>query len=89
MRLSRLSRLGLLRPLLILSLLTLPTVASAQTARKEQNQQLIFDDDLLDADLSTPFGDPLFAGHLPPARTLLIRPRTNFVAELYKSVEHI
>ncbi len=44
---------------------------------------------MLDANLSTPFGDPPFAGHLPPARTLLIRPRTNFVAELYKSIEQI
>jgi len=74
---------------LSLALLTLPTLASAQTARKAQNQQVIFDDDLLDANLSTPSGDPLFAGHLPPARTLLIRPRTNFVAELYKSIEQI
>ncbi|HEX7451936.1 MAG TPA: hypothetical protein VF294_06615 [Polyangiaceae bacterium] len=82
-------RQRLIRRLLILTLLTLPTVASAQSAREEQNQQVIFDDDLLDAALSTPFGDPLFAGHLPPARTLLIRPRTNFVAELYKSIEQI
>ena len=82
-------RLRLTRRLLILALLTLPTIASAQSARKEQDQQVIFDDDLLDAALSTPFGDPLFAGHLPPARTLLIRPRTNFVAELYKSIEQI
>ena len=82
-------RQRLIRRLLILTLLTLPTVASAQSARNEQDQQVIFDDDLLDAALSTPFGDPLFAGHLPPARTLLIRPRTNFVAELYKSIEQI
>ena len=77
------------RPLLMLSLLALPTVARAEPAPKPQNQQVVFDDDLLDADLSTPFGDPLFGGHLPPARTPLIRPRTNFVAELYKSVEQI
>ncbi|HEY5375749.1 MAG TPA: hypothetical protein VIK01_18850 [Polyangiaceae bacterium] len=82
-------RQRLMRRLLILTLLTLPTVASAQRVREEQNQQVIFDDDLLDAALSTPFGDPLFAGHLPPARTLLIRSRTNFVAELYKSIEQI
>lgn len=50
---------------------------------------MIFDDDLLDVALSTPFGDPLFAGHLPPARTLLIRPRTNFVAERYKAIAQI
>ena len=85
----RLPRLRLTRSLLILSLLLLPTVADAQTAHKEQNQQVVFDDDLLDADLSTPFGDPLFAGHLPPARRQLIRPRTNFIAELYESVEQI
>jgi uncharacterized protein YcfL len=82
-------RLRLTRSILILSLLLLPTVASAQTAHKEPNQQVVFDDDLLDADLSTPFGDPLFAAQLPPARTQLIRPRTNFVAELYRSVEQI
>jgi hypothetical protein len=72
----------------------LPSSAYAQTgggkaAAQARNQFVSFDDDLLDANSSAPFGDRVFAGHLPPARTLLIRPRTNFVAELYKSVEQL
>jgi hypothetical protein len=55
----------------------------------QRDQLMIFDDDLLDADLATPFGDPVFSGHLRPGRVTLIRPRTSFVPELYKSVEHI
>jgi uncharacterized protein YcfL len=85
----RLPRFCVTSALLILGLLTLATVSSAQTARREHDQQVLFDDDLLEADLSAPFGDPLFAGHPRPAHTLLIRPRTNFVAELYKSIAQI
>ena len=55
----------------------------------ERDQLMIFDDDLLDADLATPFGDPVFSGHIRPGRVTLIRPRTSFLPELYKSVEHI
>ncbi|HTA88212.1 MAG TPA: hypothetical protein VK745_01500 [Polyangiaceae bacterium] len=55
----------------------------------ERDQLMIFEDDLLDADLATPFGDPVFSGHIRPGRVTLIRPRTSFVPELYKSVEHI
>jgi hypothetical protein len=61
----------------------------AAPARENRDQNLVFDDDLLSADLSTPFGDPVFSGHLRPGRVMLIRPRTSFVPELYKSVEHI
>ncbi len=61
--------------------------APSEHAARDQN--VVFDDDLLNADLSTPFGDPVFAGHLPPARVTLIRPRASFVPELYKSVEQI
>ena len=64
-------------------------VAQAQTAHSDRIQNVIFDDDLLNGDLGAPFGDPVFPGHLPPARTQLIRPRTNFLPELYKSVEHL
>ena len=72
----------------------LPSNAYAQTggakaAAPARNQFVSFDDDLLDANLSTPFGERVFGGHLPPARTLFIRPRTNFVAELYESVEQL
>jgi len=64
-------------------------VAHAQTTAGDHDQNVVFDDDLLNADLGAPFGDRVFPGHLPPARTLLIRPRTNFLPELYKSIEHI
>jgi hypothetical protein len=64
-------------------------VAQAQTAQADRIQNVIFDDDLLHGDLGAPFGGPVFPSHLPPARTQLIRPRTNFLPELYKSVEHI
>lgn len=79
---------------LVFCLCALPSVARARghgapAAREDQSQFVSFEDDPLDANLSTPFGDPLFTGHLPPARTLLIRPRTNFVPELYKSVENL
>lgn len=63
--------------------------AVPETAHNARDQLMIFDDDLLDADLATPFGDPVFSGHLRPGRVTLIRPRTSFVPELYKSVEHI
>jgi len=64
-------------------------VAHAEGARSAQIQEVVFEDDLLDADLGAPFGVQVFSGHLPPARTSLIRPRTNFVAELYESVERL
>lgn len=64
-------------------------VAQAQSAHSDRIQNVVFDDDLLNGDLGAPFGDPVFSSHLPPARTQLIRPRTNFLPELYKSVEHL
>jgi hypothetical protein len=88
----------------LFALLSHSTVAHAQTTQaartkhasatseakpSERDQLMIFDDDLLDADLATPFGDPVFSGHIRPGRVTLIRPRTSFVPELYKSVEHI
>jgi hypothetical protein len=63
--------------------------AHAPPAREDRDQHVVFDDDLLDANLDTPFGDPVFSKHMPPARVTLIRPRTSFVPELYKSVEQI
>ena len=63
------------------------TARAARAARADQFVE--FSDELLDADLPAPFGDPLFTGHRLRPRTLLIRPRTNFVPELYKSVEQI
>ncbi len=72
-----------------LTALSAARVAHAQAAHADRDQKLIFDDDLLNADLGAPFGAQVFPSHLPPARTLLIRPRTNFLPELYKSVEQL
>jgi hypothetical protein len=86
--------------LLILCVGSLPAWACAEDEPKDRDQHLQFDDDLLNADLGTPrtrhqwrrkhrpergLADPLFSGHLPKARTWLIRPRTNFIPELYQS----
>ncbi|HYQ47069.1 MAG TPA: hypothetical protein VER11_34100 [Polyangiaceae bacterium] len=64
-------------------------IARGQTAHGDRNQNVVFDDDLLNGDLAAPFGTQIFPPHLPPARVQLIRPRTNFLPELYKSVEHL
>jgi hypothetical protein len=64
-------------------------LAHAQAARADRIQNVVFVDDLLNADLGGPSGVRVFSNHLPPARTQLIRPRTNFLPELYKSVEHL
>jgi hypothetical protein len=66
-----------------------PRVAHAQAAQADRIQNVVFDDDLLNGDLGAPFGVQIFPSHLPPARTQFIRPRTNFLPELYKSVEHL
>ena len=77
------------------AVLLMPAHAGAQSRTTRaavipSGEQFVeFSDELLDADLPRPFGDPLFTGHRPPPRTLLIRPRTNFVPELYESVEQI
>ena len=72
-----------------LAALASPRLGQAQAAHGDRIQNEVFDDDLLTADLGTPSGARVFGGHLPPARTQLIRPRTNFLPELYKSVEHL
>lgn len=72
-----------------LAALASPRLCQAQAAHGDRVQNEVFDDDLLTADLGTPFGARVFGSHLPPARTQLIRPRTNFLPELYKSVEHL
>ena len=69
--------------------LTLPS--SAQTAEERQTPSgtyYRFVDDLLPGDSAGPYGDVI---RLPgsPARALLIRPRTSFVAELLNSVEQL
>ncbi len=72
-----------------LTALTEARVANAQAAHGERIQNVVFVDDLLNGDLAAPFGAQVFPSHLPPARTPFIRPRTNFLPELYKSVEHL
>ena len=72
-----------------LAVLASPRLGYAQPAHGDRVQHEVFDDDLLTGDLATLSGARVFSGHLPPARTQLIRPRTSFVPELYKSVEHL
>jgi hypothetical protein len=64
-------------------------VARAQPAHEEQNQNVFFDADELNADLGAAWGDPVFPPHLRPPRTQLIRPRVHFLPELLKSVEQL
>ena len=71
-----------------LGTLTLPRIAQAQGKHQERVQHEVFDDDLLNADLGTPYGVQVFP-RLRGPRVSLIRPRTSFVPELLKSVEHI
>ena len=91
---KRLIRLAVLAMLGAVGLISRAAVAQAQTVhsrspREDRDQHMVFDDDLLNADLVAPFGDPVFSKHMPPARVTLIRPRTSFVPELYESVEQI
>jgi hypothetical protein len=72
-----------------LTMLACPRLSQAQAAQGDEVQHEVFDDDLLNADLGTPYGEWTFAGHLPSARTRLLRPRMTFVPELYQSVEHL
>jgi len=81
--------LGLLAPFAVPAGVAHAQSARSQPAREDRDQHVVFDDDLLDADLVTPFGDPVFSRHIRPGRVLLIRPRTSFVPELCRSVEHI
>jgi hypothetical protein len=71
-----------------LAALSSTRIAQAQQKHEERVQNEIFDDDLLNADLGAPFGVQVFP-RLRGAHVLLIRPRTSFVPELLKSIEHI
>ena len=80
------------RLLLSASLLTAlgwPRPGHAQAAAADRIQNEVFDDDLLTAGLAEPDGARVFGSHLPPARVQLIRPRTHFLLELLKSIEHL
>ena len=79
----------ILRTLLVLVTLSVPELAQAQSVHMERDQHVVFDDELLNADLGTPSGALVFGAHVRPPRPQLIRPRTNFVPELYKSIENI
>ena len=73
------------------AVLCLPAVAGAQVKRsdftKEGGEHVFLDDDLLGGG-SSPYGSWL-KHRKRAARTLLIRPRSSFVPEMYKSVEDI
>ena len=71
-----------------LAAFTSTRTAQAQNEHEDRVQNEVFDDDLLNADLGAPFGVQVFP-RLRGAHVLLIRPRTSFVPELYKSIEHI
>ncbi|HYQ03089.1 MAG TPA: hypothetical protein VER96_30660 [Polyangiaceae bacterium] len=68
--------------------LTSTRIAQAQPNHEDRVQNEVFDDDLLNADLGTPYGTWEFPRRHGP-RVMLLRPRTSFVPELLKSVEHI
>jgi hypothetical protein len=59
-------------------------VTSAE--RTEDGNRYIFDDELLNSDVGFPAGARIQVRPLA-GRVLLIRPRTSFVREMFKSVE--
>jgi hypothetical protein len=78
-------------PLLGLALFSLSGHADAdvdQVERRKDGDYFVFLDDLLNSDVTQPMGGRLT---VPPKkyRVLLIRPRTSFVMEMFKSVEGI
>jgi len=68
--------------------LTLAPSAWADNSDSDEGYGYIFKDDPLDGAGYDPNGDMLRV-RPPPGRTMLIRPRTQFVVEMLKSVEHI
>jgi hypothetical protein len=75
--------------LVALGVLSLASVASADvrsSQRTKDGDYHEFDDELVDSDVSFPSGGRI---HVRPlkGRVLLIRPRTSFVTEMFKSVE--
>ena len=90
MRLS--ARFTTLTARLLLASASLTTLGSPRAAHAQpvqQVQKVVFDDDLLNADLGGPTDTPIISGHMRPPRAQLIRPRTHFLPELFKSIEHL
>ncbi|MBK7584178.1 MAG: hypothetical protein IPI67_28755 [Myxococcales bacterium] len=72
-----------------LTLLAITGVASADVqsaVRTDDGDRYIFDDELLNSDVGFPAGARITVRPLA-GRVLLIRPRTSFVREMFKSVE--
>lgn len=85
------TRLQFLTVCAALSLLFGSPVASAQvdmTRHSDSGDYYKFKDDLLSSDVAMPPGDRILVRRMP-ARVMLIRPRTQFVTEMLKSVEHL
>ena len=73
------------------ALLCAPSLARAEvksTQRTSEGDVYEFLDDLVDSDVNAPRGDSIRV-RTKPYRTTLIRPRTSFVYEMFKSVEDI
>jgi len=56
--------------------------------RRKEGDYMVFIDDLLNSDVTQPSGGSIIV-RKKAYRTTLIRPRTSFVMEMYKSVEGI
>ena len=73
------------------AVLCAPSLASAEvksTQRTNDGNIYEFLDDLVDSDVIGPRGESIRV-RVKPYRTTLIRPRTSFVYEMFKSVENL
>jgi hypothetical protein len=59
-----------------------------KTERTKDGDYYVFLDDLLNSDVTQPSGGTITVRPIP-YRTRLLRPRTSFVMEMFKSVERI
>jgi hypothetical protein len=85
------SRRTLLPALSVFIALSLPGIAGAQVDREETTKDgnyYKFKDDLLHTMTDGPLGVEV-KGIRKPYRVQLIRPRTHFIPEMFKSVEHL
>lgn len=76
---------------LCLGLLMFAATANADVAKSQWTKDgdyHEFTDDLLNSDVSYPRGGSIVV-RPPPMRSLLIRPRSNFIPEMLKSVENM